>query len=364
MGSGISLVTYTYNDHALIDELLHYAGIFAVPLQEVLVVDDGSARPYAPSGACGLPVRVIRHAANAGPAAAKRSGLDRASGGVIFSLDADIRPHAAWLKDSLPLLTDPAIGLVGGSPLPLRQASSLSAAVYRTFPKEKTCRDAAFTPGGCLLFRRDVWQRIGGLDDFSREIFEDYHLSVKILAHGYRLVRNNRYPVYEKRHLDRAGYCRRHAAYETAPAAAVIGRHGLSGYLRDAAAALQPGIDYFRRTGDPVLVYVLLLKTALILSSAEMPEIPGASFLRALLDKLGDRPGARDFFLRDMRRLNLDLPPLSAPALPPFAPAVDEFLALLPLAAMGKALEEKWIAVYLAEDEKIPFDRHYTQGGG
>jgi glycosyltransferase involved in cell wall biosynthesis len=361
--SGISLVTYTYNDHAMVDELLRHAGLFAVPFQEILVVDDGSASTYRPSGGK-PPARLIRHAVNAGPAQAKRSGIAQATGSAILSLDADIRPHPAWLKDSLRLLSDPAVGLVGGSPQPLRQASSLSAALSRTSPRATSCQDAAFAPGGCLLLRRDVWERIGGLDDFSQKSFEDYHLSRKILAHGYRLILNNRYPIYEKRHLDRAGYCRRNAAYEAPPAAAVIGRHGLANYLRDTAEAMRPGIDYFRRTGDPVLIYVFLLKTALILHSvpADSRGLPGSAFVRAMLDRFAPWPGTLEFFLMDLRCLNLELPGASPLAQAAALAEMDNFLAALPLAELGGAMEEKWVGVYQKEDATLLFDWHYEQG--
>jgi hypothetical protein len=241
-------------------------------------------------------------------------------------------------------------------------------ALHQSFPRERACREAAFAPGGCLLFRRDVWERIGGLDDFSRSAFEDYHLSKKILAHGHRLILNDRHPVYEKRHLDRAGYCRRQAAYESPLAAVIIDRRGLASYLRDAGAAMRPGLDYFQRTGDPVLVYVLLLKTALVFSSlaAGRRDALGSAFIRSMLDRFDAWPRTCAFFLRDLRRLNREPPPASPPvsAASPAAAEMNAFLASLPLAEVGEALEEKWLDVYLKEDATLLFDWHYTQGAG
>ena len=62
----------------------------SVPL-EVVVVDDGSADDLAGALApfAGAPLRVIRHPANAGAAAARNTGIAAASGEWIALLDSD-----------------------------------------------------------------------------------------------------------------------------------------------------------------------------------------------------------------------------------------------------------------------------------
>ena len=59
--------------------------------QEVIVVDDGSARPVKlEHGAfSGLNVRVIRHSSSKGAAAAKNYGVSEALGDIVFFLDSD-----------------------------------------------------------------------------------------------------------------------------------------------------------------------------------------------------------------------------------------------------------------------------------
>ncbi|MCL1889838.1 MAG: glycosyltransferase, partial [Desulfovibrionaceae bacterium] len=129
--SGLSLVTYSHNDHAFAGELLAYADRFGVPLLEKLLVDDASDPPYVPAPEeQGL--RLIRLDDNVGAAQAKFRGINASTGEIVLSLDCDIRPHIHWLKGALGLLRDPAVGLVGAACTPARKAGFLAAALYRT----------------------------------------------------------------------------------------------------------------------------------------------------------------------------------------------------------------------------------------
>jgi GT2 family glycosyltransferase len=355
---GISLVTYTYNDHRMVDELLAYGKVFSVPFQEIVVVDDGSATPYAAPGALPCLVTVIRNDSNTGPAPAKRAGMNAAAGAVVFSLDADIRPHARWLESSLRLLADPAVGLVGSLCIPARNASSLSVAVHRTYPRNAVCDDTEFVQGACLLFRRDVWKNIGGLDDFQQTIYEDWHLSLKVLRYGYRLLQNNLYPVYEKRNLHRTGYCRRHALYDYHLVSICIKKYGIDRYLHNILSKqIEPGIEYFKNQKNPILVYVSFLKTSLCLYHIdnEDGETNGRIFINTLLKLLNVYPKTKKLLQKDIRTLDMKIQFTERRDT-----ALDDFFSSLPLAGVWEALEEKWADVYQAEDGQFSFDWHYS----
>jgi glycosyltransferase involved in cell wall biosynthesis len=364
---GLSLVTYTYNDHHFVDDLLGYAQKFVAPLEEIVVVeivvvDDASAVPYVPAPALlsGPDIRVVVHDANAGPSQAKRTGLNAASGDILFSLDADIRPHLGWLKNALPLLADPAAGIVGADCIPARKAGSLAAALHSAARVARGIAESRFIQGGCLLLRRAAWKTIGGLEDFppGRRAFEDVHLSNKAAARGLRLLRDNRLPVYETRNLHRLSWCRRSAGYECEGIAAILRKYGSAEYMRGFGGELRNALAYFRASGDPVLVYALLLKIVRIyrvLADTGNPLPPDGEPLPCIRAVLAPYPALRELFREDVFALgenpDRDAPPLSA-----FIPLMREIVA----SGAPAALEKRWIAVYREEDRSLPFDSHYT----
>ncbi|MDR1946327.1 MAG: glycosyltransferase [Desulfovibrio sp.] len=358
---GLSLVTYSYNDHHFVDELLYYTQKFSAPVTEIVVVDDASSIPWVPSRefSGGPDIRTIRHSANTGPSQAKRTGLSTASGDILFSLDADIRPHIGWLKNALSLLADPAIGLVGTVCVPARKAGSLAAALHKTMRVSRTVAESRFVQGGCLLLRRDAWKTIGGLDDFQpgRRAFVDVHLSNKTAAHGLRILRDTRLPVYETRNLHRLTWCRRSAGYECQGIDAVLRKYGSAEYMRGFGLELRDAFAYFRASGDPVLVYALLLKLIRIyrvLADTGNP-LPDGEPLPCIRSALAPHPALTDFFRQDARALN-ENPDREAAVLPAFIPLMRDIAGSGTLAA----LEEQWVAVYREEDRSLHFDSHYT----
>jgi len=256
----LSLVTYTYNDHDFANALIAWAPSLGLPPGEIVVVDDASPVPYAPHSGEG--VKVVRLKANAGPALVKLYGVRTASGGIVLSLDADIRPHAKWLRDSLPLLHNPQVGLVGASCLPALTGSRLGMALHRTSQLKRTVEAVPFTSGGCWLFRKEVWQHVGGIEGLPPGSFEDVFFCRRLLEAGYTILRNNRFPVYETRHLHRLDHCRRAARYFAASVASIINKYGASRYLEDLSAKRAAALKYFQAYGEPILAYVLLCNVA------------------------------------------------------------------------------------------------------
>ena len=83
----VTLVTYTYNDHALAAGLLAEAAAWEGVPRECVVVDDGSAVPFAAPDTAPAP-RVLRLSPNQGPARAKAAGIGAAESRFVLSLDA------------------------------------------------------------------------------------------------------------------------------------------------------------------------------------------------------------------------------------------------------------------------------------
>ncbi|MDL2317189.1 glycosyltransferase family 2 protein, partial [Desulfovibrio sp. OttesenSCG-928-A18] len=366
----ISFITYTYNDHHAAAGLLRHTLDFGVPFAEMLVIDDASASPFVPPEPSLFPSapRVLRLERKHGPGQAKRAGLNALTGDIFFSLDADIRPHKHWLKHALSLLARPDTGMVGAQCIPALAGSSLARARYRTFPQRRDDRDAPKLPGGCMLLRRSVWEQVGGLDDYAGALWEDVHLSRKILASGLRLLSCDSLPVYETRHLDRAAHCRREAVYYGEAVAAIVKKYGPERYLHDSGPALHAALDYARRYSDPILVYAGFMVTLLTLARALRllagpKEASGDEAARALLSE-----GMRLFapYPESLALLRADLARAGEKELPEAGdaksmPALAAYFAPALSAGVMDSLEQDWVPRYRQEDAAANFDAHYMQ---
>lgn len=76
----------------------------------VVVVDDGSTDTAAVAGICARHgARLLVHAANIGPAAARNTALTAIRTDLIAFLDSDCRPPGGWIDALVPHFQDPAV---------------------------------------------------------------------------------------------------------------------------------------------------------------------------------------------------------------------------------------------------------------
>ena len=86
----------------------------------VLVVDDGSADPAAIAAvANGHGARLVRRAANGGPAAARNTGLASVTSEMVAFCDSDCVPEAGWIERLAAHLADPAVAVAAPRILPV-----------------------------------------------------------------------------------------------------------------------------------------------------------------------------------------------------------------------------------------------------
>jgi glycosyltransferase involved in cell wall biosynthesis len=143
----------------------------AVEGMEVIVVDDGSSPPFRlPVTPASVTVRLLRHEANAGASVARNTGITAARGRWIALLDSDdywlpdtLAPRLYFAEQDAAATSDPtayAAGFVvrkdggwGDVRIP-READG---------PEDFVC-GCWFAPGSTILFRKEVFERVGPWD--------------------------------------------------------------------------------------------------------------------------------------------------------------------------------------------------------
>lgn len=188
---------------------------------EVIVVDDESELPpeeVVASFTDRLDVLMLRQP-QAGPGAARNTGVARAKGDVLVFTDDDCAPASDWLE-RLALYFAEAKGLaVGGRTInglpddPYATASQLIVDVVYAHYNAHSDR-ARFVASNNLAVSKDHFRALGGFDSASfPSAAEDRDLCDRWLFHGYRITYAPEVLVRHSRPMTFAAFCRQHFNY-------------------------------------------------------------------------------------------------------------------------------------------------------
>lgn len=165
---------------------------------ELIVVDDGSTDDSghwaAESGAV-----VLRHDRPLGPAAARNLGAERASGDLIFFLDADVAVHPETIERGMArFLGDPELTALFGSyddqptapGVVSRFRNLLHHHVHQRGEFQDEARPAHTFWTGCGMIRRRDFLDFGGFDPrlYPRPAIEDIELGYRLTRAGRRIL--------------------------------------------------------------------------------------------------------------------------------------------------------------------------------
>lgn len=163
----------------------------------VIVVDDGSTERATEKALSALPdsVEVMRQP-NAGPAAARNTGFERAATPYVLPLDADDRLPAGVLSELVAALErDSEAAYAYGT---MRYFGDWSGEVR--FPDYDAYR-LLYRPivGWLGLVRRTAWEEVGGFDPELRG-FEDWGFTLSVIEHGWHGRRLDRVVLEYRKH--------------------------------------------------------------------------------------------------------------------------------------------------------------------
>jgi len=203
---------------------------------EVVVVDDGSAmpmdevvRPFESR----LEVTLLRQQ-NAGPAAARNAGAQRAKGPLLAFTDDDCMPSADWLSGFAARLAETPNAMVGGrslNALPNNVYSTASQALIdylysyyggaATVSPENLAGDrleeaqqSVFFASNNIAMTRENYLRLGGFDtSFPLAAAEDRELCDRWQHEGLPMVYAPEATIRHAHHLSLGSFWRQHFGY-------------------------------------------------------------------------------------------------------------------------------------------------------
>ena len=168
---------------------------------EVIVVSDGesdgswrvaerfSAEEFSDKG---LSLKVIRLQESKGPARARNIGASKATGDIVFFVDADVEILPDTIERVARSFADDArlAALIGsyddapGAPNFLSQYKNL----FHHYTHQTACLDASTFWGACGAVRRSVFQEVGGFDEnYRKPCIEDIELGYRLKQAGYTI---------------------------------------------------------------------------------------------------------------------------------------------------------------------------------
>lgn len=310
MPETVCLCTYTYNDAELALELLRSVASWTRRPNEIVIVDDGSAKPFPDARI--ERVRVLRIPINSGPAKAKAFGLSACQGDIILSMDCDIRLDPEWLEHCLPSVREPDVGIVG-APVLNRAGKGLVAEYMAEFDNHQPRHgEVDFLMSGLWLMRREVWTQVGGFGDTVGRTHEDRAFCRRVREAGLKLMNDARMPARQVRRLSRFAMVKR---LWSLLGPGYLAATEQSGGLETACAAVleevRGRIVNSLQKGRPLLVYVdlLFLAHAFLTLCAFAEErglkAPAAADLRLALERFLDAcPKLWAFLQDDLFRLD------------------------------------------------------------
>lgn len=199
----VDVVILTYNDGELLDAAVRSALDSEGLHVRVWVIDNGSEPPAT---TCDDPrVHLVRNEHNAGVGGGRNQGVRLGSAPIVCLLDSDARLGPAALAGlveplekrevalTVPVFVDQhpteSAGLAPTFWLKLQRAAGRTNR-YRPAPCTGADRtwDVDFGIGACQVFRRSVFDDVGGIDDSDPFGPEDVDFCLRVRATGARIL--------------------------------------------------------------------------------------------------------------------------------------------------------------------------------
>jgi glycosyltransferase involved in cell wall biosynthesis len=182
----VSAYVPCYNAGSTVSEAVRSILEQTSPVEEVFVVDDGSAD--GPDSVNAL--KVVKISSNSGRGAARARAMAEAKYELVLGCDATLRLDRNFLERALPWFENPKVAAVFGW---VNEAALSTAAnrwrgrhLYKSDIPKSISREANLA-AGCFVVRKSLVEQIGGFNP-SLAAGEDFDLGQRLLNAGFDVV--------------------------------------------------------------------------------------------------------------------------------------------------------------------------------
>lgn len=187
----VSVYVPCYNAKKTIDKCLQAILKQTYPVDEILVVNDGS-NDGSKETITKFPVRIINNESNQGLTATRNVALHKARNNFVASVDADCLIDSNWLEECMKNFNNPIVAAVGGRLVETCNnniADSWRQAHLKHHWGENRLTDPIFLSGSNLVLRKDAAEKIGFYDEKRyRNNYEDVDLSLRLKEKSFNLI--------------------------------------------------------------------------------------------------------------------------------------------------------------------------------
>ncbi|MEO1128606.1 MAG: glycosyltransferase [Planctomycetota bacterium] len=172
------------------------------PLREIIFVNDGSTDETPRIVDAFTDVRRIDDVGR-GPGAARNAGARVATGDILWFMDSDCMADADALPELMDAMADPAVGGAAGTFGVQNPGNLLARLVHEEIAARhaQMPEDVDYLASGHVMYRRDVFEQLGGFDESYRTA-EDADMAYRVKSAGYAL-RFRRSSVVQHFHYER-----------------------------------------------------------------------------------------------------------------------------------------------------------------
>ena len=273
----VSIIILTHNNlkyTKLCIESIHKSTDPKKTPYEIIVVDNGSTDGTPQVLETMLKLKKVQdvglHPTNVGFPQGNNIGASRAKGELICLLNNDVVVSAGWLEKLVRVMnSDPNIAAVGpytshsaghqqvSQVMPYKDQESLNELARNA---ELETKEVDFLVFFCVVIKRHVWDKIGGLDeDFGMGNYEDNYFCHRAIQKGYKLKAVDCYVHHfgsKTFKSPRQGpqfnallarnqkiFLKKIGAYKTIALCMIVGDHEKPAVLRRCLQSLAPWVD-------------------------------------------------------------------------------------------------------------------------
>lgn len=117
--------------------------------------------------------------------------IERSNAEYICLLNNDTIPNGKWLDLLLEEMKE-GVGAVG----PISNSAGGHQGGFKEAVKESTIQGCTMLSGFCVVFRKDIWEELGGFDERFKLYGEDSDFFYRMKKAGYKLITNYNAFVY------------------------------------------------------------------------------------------------------------------------------------------------------------------------